>query len=320
MRKPWKKLLGAVLAAVMLCLTTSAEGNTDGLYDVLPAEDGFTVNPVSESGVTVQIDGQDKTVYTGSEELTLSYEDAGEGCSYVVFVLEDSADSSKENLVYMDQNATGSFTIYPSSLQNGSYSIYMSGTDLDYGKVASFSCYQEEPAHRFTDVPKNAYYADAVSWAAGHGIVYGTSETEFSPNAPCTRAQAVTFLWRAAGSPKPSSSAMKFTDVKQGSYYYDAVLWAAETGVTAGVEETRFGPELSCTRCQIISFLHRWMGSETSTADMPFTDVPANSYFYNAVRWAAEKKIASGVTTTEFAPDQICTRAQIVSFLYRAKS
>lgn len=320
MRKPWKKLLGAALTAIMLCLTASAEGNTDGLYDVLPSEDGFTVNPVLESGVTVQIDGQDKTVYTGSEELTLCYEDAGEGCSYVVFVLEDAADPSDENIVYMDQNETGTFTVYPNRLESGSYSIYMSGTDLDYGKVASFSCYREAAPQRFTDVPQNAYYADAVDWAVKNGITYGTSLTEFSPDAPCTRAQAVSFLWRAAGSPKPSATGMKFTDVAPGSYYFDAVLWAAETGITAGVEETRFGPEFSCTRCQIVSFLHRYQGNVASAADMPFADVSPNSYYYGAVRWAVEKKIAYGVTATEFAPDQICTRAQIVSFLYRAKS
>ena len=304
----------------MLCLPASAEGNTDGLYDVLPAEDGFTVNPVSESGVSVQIDGQDKTVYTGSEELTLCYEDARDGCSYVVFVLENTADSSGKNIVYMDQNETGTFTIYPNRLDGGSYSIYMSGTDLDYGKVASFSCYREAPTQSFNDVSPDAYYASAVNWAVKNCITYGTSQTEFSPDAPCTRAQAVTFLWRAAGSPKPSTSGMKFTDIEPGSYYYDAVLWAAETGVTNGIEETRFGPELSCTRCQIVSFLYRYHGNAQSAADMPFVDVPTDSYYYSAVRWAVEKQITYGVSTTEFAPEQVCTRAQIVSFLYRAKS
>ena len=169
----------------------------------------------------------------------------------------------------------------------------------------------------FVDVPADAYYYDAVLWAAENGITGGVDDTHFAPNATCTRAQAVTFLWRAAGSPVPQSHAMPFTDVAEGSYYHDAVLWAVENGITKGTSDTTFTPNATCTRAQIVTFLWRSQKSPASDSVNPFTDVAADAYYANAVLWAVENGITGGTTATTFSPNNDCTRAQIVTFLYR---
>ena len=169
----------------------------------------------------------------------------------------------------------------------------------------------------FTDVPANAYYADAVTWTVRNGVTKGTTETTFSPNASCTRAQAVTFLWRAAGSPEPASTRNPFTDVKSDAYYYKAVLWAVEKGITVGTTDTTFSPNATCTRAQIVTFLWRDSGSEAVQTAVPFEDVKRGMYYYNAVTWAVKNGITSGTTATAFSPNNDCTRAQIVTFLYR---
>jgi len=171
----------------------------------------------------------------------------------------------------------------------------------------------------FVDVPAGAYCYDAVLWAAKEGITAGTTATTFSPNATCTRAQAVTFLWRAAGSPAPQSHVMPFTDVAEGSYYHDAVLWAVENGITKGTTDTTFSPNAKCTRAQIVTFLWRSQKSPASGSVNPFTDVAADAYYVDAVLWAAENGITAGTTATTFSPNNDCTRAQIVTFLYRYK-
>ena len=169
----------------------------------------------------------------------------------------------------------------------------------------------------FEDVIPNAYYYDAVHWAVNQGITNGTSDTMFSPEESCTRAQAVTFLWRAAGCPSPKSSAMPFTDVVKGSYYEQAVLWAVENGITKGASATTFEPEETCTRAQITTFLWRSQGMPEAGRTNPFTDVPSGAYYYNAVLWAVENGITKGASATTFEPEETCTRAQIVTFLYR---
>ncbi len=186
------------------------------------------------------------------------------------------------------------------------------------GKVtveASFAPAKSE--NPFTDVPSGAYYEDAVIWAVKNGITGGTSATTFDPNGICTRAQAVTFLWRAAGSPAPKSTAMPFTDVPAGSYYYDAVLWAIEKGITKGTSDTTFSPNANCSRGQIVTFLWRSQMSPDAAAANPFTDVAADAYYTSAVLWAVEKSITGGTSATTFSPSTNCTRAQIVTFLYR---
>ena len=176
----------------------------------------------------------------------------------------------------------------------------------------------DDGKHPFTDVKPGSYYEDAVIWAVGKGITGGTSATTFAPNAACNRAQAVTFLWRAAGSPAPRSTTMPFTDVPSGSYYYDAVLWAVENGVTNGTSATTFSPNASCNRAQIVTFLWRAQKSPAATAANPFTDVAADAYYTSAVLWAVKEGVTAGTTATTFSPAADCTRAQIVTFIYRA--
>jgi hypothetical protein len=169
----------------------------------------------------------------------------------------------------------------------------------------------------FTDVPSNAYYADAVSWAVEKGITNGTSDTKFSPNAGCTRAQVVTFLWRAAGEPAASGTA-SFGDVASNAYYADAVAWAVEQGITNGTGNDTFSPDKTCTRAQIVTFLARYAQGKASASDTGFTDVTSGAYYADAVAWAVENGITNGTTSTTFAPNDTCTRGQVVTFLYRA--
>ena len=170
----------------------------------------------------------------------------------------------------------------------------------------------------FTDVRAEDYYYDAVLWAAQKGVTGGTSDTLFAPNAGCTRAQAVTFLWRAAGSPEPKTLS-SFADVPADAYYAKAVAWAVENGVAKGVSETAFAPDTSCTRAQIVTFLWRAQKSPTADGENPFADVSAAAYYYNAVLWAVENDVAKGVSETAFAPNDNCTRAQIVTLIYRCR-
>ena len=169
----------------------------------------------------------------------------------------------------------------------------------------------------FVDVATGSYYEDAVDWAVENGITQGTDDTHFSPDGICTRAQAVTFLWRAAGSPEPETRAMPFTDVPVGSYYYDAVLWAVENGITKGTSDTTFTPNMTCTRAQIVAFLWRSEKSPAAGTANPFADVKSTAYYADAVLWAVKENITKGTTNTTFSPDADCTRAQIVTFLYR---
>ncbi len=171
----------------------------------------------------------------------------------------------------------------------------------------------------FVDVPSGSYYEDAVDWAVANGITTGTDAAHFSPDGICTRAQAVTFLWRAAGRPAPESRTMPFTDVPADSYYYDAVLWAVENGITKGTSSTTFSPDDTCTRAQIVTFLWRSEQSPAAGSSNPFTDVSADAYYANAVLWAVKEAITTGTTRTTFSPDAECTRAQIVTFLWRCK-
>ena len=172
--------------------------------------------------------------------------------------------------------------------------------------------------HPFLDVPAGAYYEDAVVWAVGKGITSGTNATTFDPNGTCTRAQAVTFLWRAAGSPTPKTKLMPFPDVPVGSYYWNAVLWAIEQGITEGTSYLTFSPNDSCTRAQIVTFLWRAKGNPAVTGNAPFTDVAPDAYYAAAVTWAEKNGITGGIGNGLFGSNNTCTRAQIVTFLYRA--
>lgn len=169
----------------------------------------------------------------------------------------------------------------------------------------------------FHDVNRLDYFYNAVKWAAENGIASGTSRYNFSPDAVCTRAQTVTFLWRAAGSPLPRYRVCPFTDVNPRDYYYDAVLWAVEQGITTGLNATTFGPDVTVTRGQVATFLYRAASAAKPSTFNPFTDVKTTAYNYDAILWAYDNRITTGTSDTTFSPDAYCTRAQIVTFLYR---
>ena len=168
----------------------------------------------------------------------------------------------------------------------------------------------------FVDVLEDAWYSAAVRWAVERGVTEGTDETHFSPDAACTRAQAVTFLWRAAGSPEPKGTEMPFTDVAAGSYYEKAVSWAVENGIVKGTSETTFSPDKTVTRAQAVAFLYRYAKAETEPVKV-FEDVDPEAWYAGAVTWAAEQEIARGASETAFSPDAVCSRGQLVTFLCR---
>jgi hypothetical protein len=170
----------------------------------------------------------------------------------------------------------------------------------------------------FSDVPTGIWYTDPVTWAATNGITDGTSDTTFSPMQSCTRAQVVTFLWRAAGSPKPSTTSSAFADVPTGTWYTDAVNWAVEQGITDGTSATTFSPMQYCTRAQVVTFLWRANGEpKAKTGTGIFSDVSAGQYYTDAVAWAIAEGITDGVGGGKFGTADTCNRAQVVTFLYR---
>ena len=196
---------------------------------------------------------------------------------------------------------------------NGKYTFVMPA-----GKVEVKASFVEEiETSPFDDVATDAYYYEAVKWAADKGITGGIGNDLFGPDQPCTRAQIVTFLWRAAGSPEPKGTAATMTDVVSGSYYAKAVAWAIENGITTGTTATTFSPDATCTRAQAVTFLARALNAKAS-GKAEFSDVPVDSYFAEAVAWAAANGVTTGIGGGLFGPNNSCTRAQIVTFLWRA--
>ena len=271
---------------------------------------------------------------------------------------EDAPPAPAEFIVTFDGNggtpSVGSMTTtdrkltsLPSASRSGSYSFYgwytekSGGTKITTATVfhANTTVYahwtytggytppvrprpaEDVPAKYpgFVDAPASSYFYEAVMWAVENGVTTGISASRFDPDGICTRAQAVTFLWRAAGSPKPETRTMPFTDVPVGSYYYDAVLWAVENGITKGTSNTTFSPNDTCTRAQIVSFLWRSEKTPVASSRNPFTDVKPGAYYLDAVLWVVESGITKGTTAMKFSPDADCTRAQIVTFLWRCK-
>ena len=197
--------------------------------------------------------------------------------------------------------------------KNGKYTFKMPS-----GKVTIKASFVEEaPEQIFKDVPANAYYYEAVKWAQEKGITGGIGNGLFGPNDPCTRAQIVTFLWRAAGSPAPKSMS-SFTDVPADAFYAKAVAWAVENGITSGTGESKFSPNSTCTRAQAVTFLYRASGSPAVSGKAEFSDVSSTAFYADAVAWAAKKGITTGIGGGLFGSDNDCTRGQIVTFLWRA--
>ena len=196
---------------------------------------------------------------------------------------------------------------------------YVGSTAEAYAKKYGYA-FEALTPNPFEDVKDTDYFYQAVLWAVGQGVTTGTSDTTFSPKNDCTRGQVVTFLWRVNGQPEPKSTAHSFVDIDANAYYYKAVLWAVENKITNGMDATHFMPKNTCTRGQVVTFLWRakWEPAPKTTTH-PFVDVDANAYYYQAMLWAVENKITNGMDDTHFKPNDVCNRAQVVTFLYRAK-
>ena len=246
---------------------------------------------------------------TKNGDVTVSPKTAKKG-DIVTITVDPDKGYELDTLTVKDANGN---TVKLTDKGNGKYTFTMPGSKVTIS--AEFAEIQAAPT--FTDVPTDAYYAEAVEWAVENGITKGVSDTDFGPNMTCTRAQIVTFLWRAAGSPEPKSTAAGMTDVVPGSYYAKAVAWAVENGITSGTAEGTFSPDATCTRAQAVTFLARAQNAK-ATGKTAFSDVPADSYFADAVAWAQANGVTTGTSETTFSPDNDCTRAQIVTFLYRA--
>lgn len=211
------------------------------------------------------------------------------------------------------------YSLDTDSLSNGTHTIKAEVVSGQFTvSTKTYSITVTEPGNPFIDVPRGQYYHDPVLWAAEKGITGGTSANTFSPSNQCTRAQIVTFLWRAAGSPSPVTTDSPFTDVADKSaFYYNAVLWAVENGITGGTSATTFSPDKTCTRAEAVTFLHRYAGSPSVDGQNPFADVAAGQFYYEPVLWAVANSITGGTSTTTFSPNNVCSRADIVTFLYR---
>ena len=303
-----------------------------------PTKSGYTFTGWSGTG----LDGENNmtvtipTGSTGNRTYKAHWRYNGSGHSYSYYTIKATAGAggsiSPSGNVSVREGRDRTFTITPDK----GYAI--SNVKIDGKSIGAVKSYTFENVRRthtievifmkangnpqtgvFVDVATGSYYEDAVDWAVENGITKGTDDTHFSPDGICTRAQAVTFLWRAAGSPKPEPCAMPFTDVPVGSYYYDAVLWAVENGITKGTSDTTFSPNMTCTRAQIVAFLWRSEKSPAAGTANPFADVKSTAYYADAVLWAVKENITKGTTSTTFSPNADCTRAQIVTFLWRCK-
>ena len=242
--------------------------------------------------------------------VTVSPKSASKGDTVTVTVKPDSG-YVLETLTVTDKNGN-ELTLKDKG--NGKYTFTMPA-----GKVEVKVTFMEDNSmlNFFYDVPNNAYFYEAVKWAVENGITTGVGNDLFAPEQPCTRAQIVTFLWRAAGSPEPKGAASGMTDVVSGSYYEKAVAWAIENGITTGTTTTMFSPNVTCTRAQAVTFLARALKAKAASA-AEFSDVPTGSYFADAVAWAAANGVTEGIGGGLFGSDNDCTRGQIVTFLYRA--
>ena len=323
----------------------TAEGNPD-TYTIEtrtftlknPTKSGYTFTGWSGTG----LDGENNmtvtipTGSTGNRTYTAHWRYNGSGHSYSYYTIKATAGAggsiSPSGNVSVREGRDQTFTITPDK----GYAV--ANVKIDGKSIGAVKSYTFENVSRthtievifmkangnpqtgvFVDVATGSYYEDAVDWAVENGITKGTDDTHFSPDGICTRAQAVTFLWRTAGSPASKTSTMPFTDVPVGSYYYDAVLWAVENGITEGTSDTTFSPNMTCSRAQIVTFLWRSEKSPAAGTANPFADVKSTAYYADAVLWAVKENITKGTTSTTFSPNADCTRAQIVTFLWRCK-
>ena len=247
---------------------------------------------------------------TENGSVTVSPKSASKGSTVTITVKPDSG-YTLETLTAIDSKGK---EIQLTDKGEGKYTFTMPA-----GKVEAKATFMEDNSmlNFFYDVPNNAYFYEAVKWAVKNGITTGVGNDLFAPEQPCTRAQIVTFLWRAAGSPEPKGTAAGMTDVVSGSYYEKAVAWAIENGITTGTTATTFSPDATCTRGQSVTFLHRALKGTAPTTVNGFTDVAADAFYADAVAWAVESGVTNGTSANTFSPNNGCTRAQIVTFLFR---
>ena len=277
------------------------KANSDGTYGVTRHSSGS-----SSYDPTYSVSTPSKTE-NGS--VTVSPKSASKGDTVTVTVKPDSG-YVLETLTVTDKNGN-ELTLKDKG--NGKYTFTMPA-----GKVEVKATFMEDNSvlNFFYDVPNDAFFYEAVKWAVKSGVTNGLSDTMFGPYESCTRAQIVTFLWRAAGSPEPKT-ASSFTDVSASAYYAKAVAWAVENGITNGMTETTFAPDATCTRGQSVTFLHRALKG-TASGSANFTDVKPDAFYADAVSWAVKNDVTNGTSNTTFSPNADCTRAEIVTFLYRA--
>ena len=289
-------------------LVVKATGYQDLTFTVTTAKKSNSGSGSSSSGSS----GSSYAVSapsTKNGDVTVSPKNASKGDRVTVTVTPDKGYELDKLTV---KDASGN-KLKLTDKGNGKYTFTMPGSKV----TVSAEFVEEQAASIFADVPADAYYAKAVEWAVKKGITNGKANGLFGSNDPCTRGQIVTFLWRAAGSPSPKGTATVPADVLPGSYCYDAVAWALENGITNGLADGTFGVNNTCTRGQSVTFLYRAMGTAPTTAN-GFTDVAANAFCAEAVAWAVENGVTNGTSASTFSPSNGCTRAQIVTFLYRA--
>ena len=246
---------------------------------------------------------------TENGSVTVSPKSASKGSTVTITVKPDSG-YVLETLTVTDKNGN-ELTLKDKG--DGKYTFTMPA-----GKVEVKATFMEDNSvlNFFYDVPNDAYFYEAVKWAVKSGVTNGLTDTMFGPYESCTRAQIVTFLWRAAGSPEPKT-ASSFTDVPVSTYYAKAVAWAVENGITNGMTETTFAPDATCTRGQSVTFLYRALKG-TASGSANFTDVKSDAFYADAINWAVANNVTNGTSNTTFSPNADCTRAEIVTFLYRA--
>lgn len=288
---------------IIACPTDVYVENEDG-ETVLTIEDGVVTT--CAAGVSAAVAGDTKVLGLTGGPYNITIWGTDRGTMDVSYTAYSSTGRVLKQQHYDNLPLTDG-CLYESSIEPSS------STSVDFTLDGD----APENDFRFTDVPESAYFYEPVLWAVENGVTSGTSATKFSPYEGCTRGQVVTFLWRAAGCPEPESSYNPFSDVPSNAYYHDAVLWAAEEGITTGTSRTRFEPNATVTRAQTVTFLWRWAGSPEPGSAGSFRDVPYRAYYADAVAWAVEYGITNGTAPGLFSPAQTCTRAQIVTFLYR---
>lgn len=327
-----KKIISILLALILVC--GSAAWAVGGLFSMETERDGktVTVSVVLDQEITAE----NATMLQGElyydpevlKPLSVTASDAYGFLSCIISQREprlqfSCVDENSDALILpADTVITAEFEAQSEldaqlrlemDLQSADGTVVVDLTD--YATVV----YEGEPVQTnpFTDVKESDYYYSSVMWAVNEGITYGITDTTFEPFGSLLRSQVVVMLWRAAGKPEAKSPQNPFEDVKQTDYFYRAVMWAVEAGITSGTSETTFGPNENTTRAQVVTFLWRFMGKEKSSADNPFHDVDPDEWYGIPILWAVENGITSGLSPIEFGVNEICNRSQMVTFLYR---